>query len=261
VTAELFGYGLTVIVELQKTPTKELVCRSGKVGDKVMPIDKQAAVDEMTSVLAQYNEVERKYTKRSNDGTLYIDPPENEAAEIVSQLEDAIKRFSPPGRKYGEQALGTIPSGLGYQDKRIKILAGVLSALRKEYIAGRLQTIQELIHSDLFADFLEMADYLLTETYKDPAAVIAGGVLEEHLRKLCDKHGIPRSSNGKPHMIDRMNADLAKQNVYGKIDQQQVTTWAAIRNKAAHAEYATYDDKQVALMIQGMRGFISRFPA
>ncbi len=35
-----------------------------------------------------------------------------------------------------------------------------------------------------------MAEYLLKEGYKDPAAVITGSTLEEHLRKLCIKNGI-----------------------------------------------------------------------
>ena len=40
------------------------------------------------------------------------------------------------------------------------------------------------MHAELFADFLEMADYLLSEGYKDPAAVLGGSMLEEHLRQL-----------------------------------------------------------------------------
>ena len=37
----------------------------------------------------------------------------------------------------------------------------------------------------MLADFLEMADYLITEGYKDPATVVAGSGLESHLRKMC----------------------------------------------------------------------------
>ena len=34
---------------------------------------------------------------------------------------------------------------------------------------------------------LEMAEHLLAADYKDAAAVLGGGVLEEHLRQLCKK--------------------------------------------------------------------------
>jgi hypothetical protein len=77
------------------------------------------------------------------------------------------------------------------KDEEIEFrLQGVLRALRADYEAGRLQSFQELVHADLFSDFLEMAEYFLQEGYKDPAAVIAGGVLEQHLRKLrLDRRG------------------------------------------------------------------------
>lgn len=125
---------------------------------------------------------------------------------------------------------------------------------------------QELVHSDLFSDMLEAAEYLLGETYKDPAAVMAGGVLEQHLRELCRKHSIDATfinSKGdtKPKMIDAMNTDLAKASAYGKIEQKQVMAWAGIRNSAAHGEYGTYDGSQVRQMITGIRDFISKYPA
>ncbi len=121
---------------------------------------------------------------------------------------------------------------------------------------------QELIHSDLFADMLEAAEYLLGETYKDPAAVMAGGVLEQHLRELCRKHGIDLAQpKGKPKMIDTMNADLAKASAYGKIEQKQVTAWAGLRNAAAHGKYGEYDESQVRQMVVGIRDFITKYPA
>jgi hypothetical protein len=62
-----------------------------------------------------------------------------------------------------------------------------------------------------------MAEYLQQEGYKDPAAVMAGGVLEEHLRKLCGKHGVTVSPKPK---LDSMNSDLAKAGAYNKNDQR-----------------------------------------
>jgi hypothetical protein len=45
-----------------------------------------------------------------------------------------------------------------------------------------------------------MAEYLLNESYKDPAAVMTGSVLEEHIRQLCIKNSIPIETikDGKP---------------------------------------------------------------
>lgn len=145
---------------------------------------------------------------------------------------------------------------------RIDPYAGLLRALRADYAAGYLQPIIELIHADLFSDFLEMADHLIEQGYKDPAAVIAGSVLEEHLRKLCDKNGIDvKKPDGTPKKADTLNSELAGANVYSKLDQKNVTAWLDLRNKAAHGKYGEYTKDQVALLIQSTRDFITRNPA
>jgi hypothetical protein len=122
--------------------------------------------------------------------------------------------------------------------------------------------VVELVHADLFADFLEMAHYLLQQGYKDPAAVISGSVLEEHLRKLCQKNSIDvLKSDGSPKKADTLNADLSGSNIYPKLDQKNVTAWLDLRNKAAHGHYSEYTKEQVELMLQSVRDFTARCPA
>jgi len=108
-----------------------------------------------------------------------------------------------------------------------------------------------------------MAEYLLEEGYKDPAAVITGSTLEEHLRKLCTKNGIDIMSSGKlrPKKADGMNSELAKQGVYSKLELKSVTAWLDLRNKAAHGKYSEYNENQVKQLIIGVRDFIVRNPA
>ena len=118
--------------------------------------------------------------------------------------------------------------------------------------------------SDENYDSLEMAQHLLNEGYKDPAAVMAGIALEERLRQLCQKHGIPTEATkqGRPHSkrTDALNADLAKKKVYNQLDQKNVTAWLDLRNKAAHGKYQEYTKEQVALMLQSLSDFMVRIP-
>ena len=119
-----------------------------------------------------------------------------------------------------------------------------------------LGSIKGLLQADLFADFLEIGEHLLEEGYKDAAAVTIGAVLEDGLRKLCSKHGIETiKPNGSFMTIDPLNAELAKKNVYSKLVQKQVTSWAHIRNKAAHGEYEEYNKEQVQMMLLFVQGF------
>jgi hypothetical protein len=140
-------------------------------------------------------------------------------------------------------------------------LVGILNAIKNDAASGYFQTIAELVHADIFSDFLEMAEHLLDQGYKDPAAVLTGGVIEEHLRKLCDKNTIPTMVGGKPKKADAMNNDLAGAAAISKLDQKSVTSWLDLRNKAAHGKYADYTKDQVSLLIQSVRDFITRNPA
>jgi hypothetical protein len=138
----------------------------------------------------------------------------------------------------------------------------MLRALRDDYASGYLQSVVELIHADVFADFLDMARYLLEHDYKDAAAVITGSVLEEHLRKLCGKNGMPvAKADGSPKKTDTLNSELAEAGIYSKLDQKSVTAWLDLCNKAAHGHYSEYTKDQVALMLQGVLDFASRYPA
>jgi hypothetical protein len=138
---------------------------------------------------------------------------------------------------------------------------GVVKSLLSDIRNGFLKSLEEIIHGDLFADFLEMAEHLTDNGYKDAAAVIAGSTLESHIRQLCTKFSLPIATVGKPIKADTLNADLVKASAYTKLDQKNVTAWLDLRNNAAHGHYASYDAKQVSLMIAGIRDFITRHPA
>jgi hypothetical protein len=143
-----------------------------------------------------------------------------------------------------------------------KYALGILTAIRDQIKGGWIETTKGLVTAEVFADFLEMAEHLLDEKYKDPAAVVVGSVLEEHLRQLCIAASVPVEdlSHGKPvpRKADTLNAELAKVGKYSKLDQKQVTAWLDLRNKAAHGKYSEYSDQQVALMLAGVRDFVSR---
>ena len=97
----------------------------------------------------------------------------------------------------------------------LRIGMNILEAIRNEIENGWLYSVKKLVSAEIFSDFLEMSKYLLDEGYKDPAAVMIGSVLEEHLRILCNHNSIPVTfpkKNGEeaPKKADLLNSELAK---------------------------------------------------
>lgn len=138
----------------------------------------------------------------------------------------------------------------------------ILIAILNEIQGGWIFSVKQLVSAEIFSDFLEMAEHLLNQGYKDPAAVMVGSVLEENLRQLCSNNGIDieTEKDGKliPKKADLLNAELARAEVYTKLDQKAVTTWLDLRNKAAHGKYSEYTKEQVNLMQQGITEFLAR---
>ncbi len=143
---------------------------------------------------------------------------------------------------------------------KLKKAVGILKAAKEDYGNGYLFDLRKLVEAEIFDDLLEQAEQLLNEGYYIPAAVLAGCVLEDGLRKLCDREGITLPDQPK---LNWMNDELAKKNVYNALTKKNVTSLAAIRNDAAHGKWVglTGHDAQqmkdeVGRMIPAVRSFL-----
>src|SRR4051812_35132581 len=79
---------------------------------------------------------------------------------LMASATAAIQRVSPPSSAYISRAdeILNYDAKLPYQ---LDCLMGIVDALRYDYESGALGSIQELIRSEVFDDFLEMAQHLL----------------------------------------------------------------------------------------------------
>jgi len=176
-------------------------------------------------------------------------------ANIFSRSKTVIVRIAGIDSEYYKEALNSINHRGTYDAPRIIKLHGVLRALKTDIEKGYLKTAHEIIQSEIFSDYIDMAEYLLSEGYKDAAAVIAGSTLEAHLKELAKSNNIDLILNQKQKKASSLNDDLTKAGVYSSAYQKQITAWLGIRNDAAHGNYSKYTAGQVDLMIQGIRLF------
>jgi hypothetical protein len=192
-----------------------------------------------------------------------VDEDDDAACERAMTLAvAAIERLAPPASYYVRK-VREISGDDGAVAYHLKRVAGLLRAFEDDVKQDRVRSVVELVHAEVFSDFLDMAQHLLEQGFKDGAAVIAGSALEAHIRALCQQVGIETNdAAGKPKKADTLNAELDKAGVYGsKLDLKNVVAWLDLRNKAAHGEYAKYEASQVSLLIASVRDFMTRFPA
>jgi hypothetical protein len=216
----------------------------------------ETAIAETETLLA---EIEPRI--HANQGTHWFTGSSTEATEAKLRLLAAVERLAPGGSVHRTQA-AEIAARRGYENAQVPALAGVLRALRADYADGYVRSVEELVHADVFDDFLEMAEELLSKSYKDAAAVIGGSVLETQLRKLAAKHGLTlHDPSGRQQTGGPLNDSLAKAGVYSKLTQKRLTAQLHIRNKAAHGEYSEYEAQDVQDLLASVREFCEQFPA
>lgn len=180
-----------------------------------------------------------------------------EAATVAAST---IDRLTATNSVYQVQAKRTLDRRDVGDAYYVEGMLGILKGLRRDIEAGYLQTFEEELHADVFADFLDMADHLSKEKLPIAAAVVAGSALEAHLRALAEKAGVSTQARGRPKRAGLLNDDLAKKGIYRKAEQKQIVAWQDIRNSAAHGG-DDFSPEEVRLMTQGIRDFIARHPA
>lgn len=129
---------------------------------------------------------------------------------------------------------------------------GILKAAQEDFEHGYIQDVKNLVAAEMFSDLLDQASELLDAGYIGPAAVVAGAVLEDNLRKLCIGQSIELPDKPK---LDYMNSQLAKEKVYNKLTQKRLTAIADIRNSAAHGKWGDFTKKDVEDMISWIMSF------
>jgi hypothetical protein len=188
-----------------------------------------------------------------------------ETGVLITRIKASVERIVGIESIYYKQILEFLDMR-GYVGNSIHHLIGVVKALKLDLEDDYLKSVGEIITSEVFINYIDMAEYLLNTGYKDPAAVIAGSTLEIHMKKICLKNNIPTEyQNSKQKMVnskcDSLNAELCKNAIFNSAKQKQITAWLAIRNDAAHGKYENYSKEDVEIFIKGLINFIGDFPA
>jgi uncharacterized protein (DUF2164 family) len=225
--------------------------------------DKESIIKTIDLVFAKHNDFLIEYKKINyKDSHLR----RNACLTIFPFLCDVIERLTPNTSFYefsAKQIIEKCDTSDEYSlFQCMNSLLAVLSSLKMAYENDLLIELKEIYHADIFNDFLEMGEYLLNEGYKDAAAVMIGGVIEEHIKKLCLKNSLSLfRPDSKPISTNQLVSDLYSKNFINRGDSKNLTAYLEIRNNAAHAKYADYNEENVKIMLLGVREFIARCPA
>ncbi len=199
----------------------------------------------------------QKYTQLINDLDSTIRsagehwPDITIVARVVTEAMNLIKKTCGDGSDHYVRLRDITKEGKlkAYDANEYK---GIIEAAYNDYRDG-FANLDSFVRAEIFEDFLTMAEYLLEQGFYIPAASLAGGVLEDSLRKLCDKHNISYPEKTK---INSLNTDLAKAGVYNALISKEIIAKADIRNNADHGKNQEFNKEDVKNMLEWIRRFI-----
>ena len=130
----------------------------------------------------------------------------------------------------------------------IATILGIFKSAASEWRNGLIDTFELRFVALAFEDFLKHAAAFNDGGKKMEAAILASAVLEDTVKRLCLKYNI--SAEGKT--LDSLINALKAAQVLGKVKAERMKSYAALRNKAFHAEWDAFDERDLRQMIDGL---------
>ena len=122
-----------------------------------MKVTREEAVRHLEDVVRHY-EVTYANPRAINDAVI---------KELYVRLRAALFRLAPPNSEYAREAQVILSNDNWGTKSKTEELYGVAKSLKRDYEQQFISaTFAALVRADVFDDFLEMADHLLTAGFK-----------------------------------------------------------------------------------------------
>jgi uncharacterized protein YutE (UPF0331/DUF86 family) len=202
----------------------------------------------------------RARVPRDEHGPEYWTPSEDmaEFQAWLSSVANLIVALAPTSSPLTQQVAAVlkheglkngVPSTVFFQ------MQGLLSSAREEFEQGLLGRIEYVVAAATFDDFLDHAASYHKADRKIEASVLASAVLEDTVKKIAGKNGLAVAGKSLDPLID----ELVKAGVLTPVKAKRVKSFAAVRNHALHAEWDSFDIRDVGELIAGTRELVEGF--
>ena len=177
------------------------------------------------------------------------------AGGAKAQVCDFLRTYAGPKSAFLTEA----NDAEGHDAYKVGKLTAILDSFIEYIEAGLVSglSVERKAQLDVVSDILEQATYLLEGDKYHPAAaaMLIGASLEEFLRSWVESERLS-IGDAKPS-LDSYSKALRSADIISKQDAKDVTSWAGIRNHAAHGEWEQVSDRaRIRLMLEGVNLFM-----
>lgn len=189
-------------------------------------------------------------TKTHSDGLDFVD--DNRLREWALKVQTLVRKVEPDNGHYLRSLTEDDFGHFGTNYNQTMAYVAALRAFRDDIEHDMFVRAEDLVAADVFEDLLSQAEHLLSASYLQPAASLAGAVLERELRVLAARRGLRK----KDDALASLNRKLVSARAYNAVKSKKIEAWTKIRNFADHGEFDKLDAAEVEEMINGVRDFL-----
>lgn len=191
--------------------------------------------------------------------SIKIGPNEYSAGGYIAEIKEVIKALNGKNNSFYEQL-----SQVDYKWQDSEAISYATQILSRFiiFVENNLinfVSIDRKIQNGVVNDILIQAQNMLNDTKIMPAApaMLIGAALEEFLRKWIE--GLELDFGDKKPSIDSYAKILRENDLISIQDIKDITSWAGIRNNAAHGNWELVNDKRlIILMLEGVNLFMRK---
>ena len=182
---------------------------------------------------------------------------------LPDRLGDFTVLYRDDKRKKITQANYTISDALkGIVINRISYIMAYPALLQQvaivnaclEKFDSKIYDIQSILQADIFDSELDSARHLLRKGFLRASGAVCGVVLEKHLSKVCDNHGIIIKK--KEPTISIYNDELKNGDVYDTMEWRRMQRLGDLRNLCDHDKKREPTKEEVDELISGVERVI-----
>jgi exoribonuclease II len=193
--------------------------------------------------------------------SIKIGPNEYSAGGYIAEIKELIKASNGKNNSFYEQ-LNQVD--YKWQDSEAISYATQILIRFIGFVENNLidfVSIERRIQNGVVNDFLIQAQNMLNDSKITPAApaMLIGASLEEFLRNWIEEQKLDYGD--KKPSIDSFAKILRENELISVQDIKDITSWAGIRNNAAHGNWEFVNDKRlIFLMFEGVNLFMRKKP-
>lgn len=135
-------------------------------------------------------------------------------------------------------------------------LPNALRTLPLLYQKDRLRGVKAEVLSEIGLEFIDAASLLQSKGHRWAAILLAGAALEDWVRDVCQKHGLPEREGEALKPLSHVNSSLLQKHLYSEETALKISAWDRVITRALAASSERFSDDEVDSIIKAIRSFI-----